>query len=172
MAAGGARGALGCAHYNNYRKVSPLKLGAEHVPFPCSLRELVLDRYGEPVGVGAHAHPMDRADLLEYLGNIDNFSLSPWVALSGQTEAIGDPATPSREEISILRWLGKALEIWEKQSPLEGRVAAQVRRLKPLAAAFALTDPSFLQPGAHPLHQLLDSIQTRAIGWQTGLLER
>lgn len=169
MAAGGARGALGCAHYNNYRKVSPLKLGAEHVPFPCSLRELVLDRYGEPVGVGAHAHPMDRADLLEYLGNIDNFSLSPWVALSGQTEAIGDPATPSREEISILRWLGKALEIWEKQSPLEGRVAAQVRRLKPLAAAFALTDPSFLQPGAHPLHQLLDSIQTRAIGWQTRL---
>jgi hypothetical protein len=128
-----------------------------------------LDRYGEPVGVGSHAHPMELDELLEYLKNIDNFSLSPWVALVGQTEAIGDPATPSREQIAILRWLGKALEIWEKQSQLEGRVAAQVRRLKPLSAALALTEPSFLQPGAHPLHQLLDNIQARAIGWQARL---
>tara|TARA_R110002072_G_scaffold84070_1_gene190630 strand:- start:16670 stop:18997 length:2328 start_codon:yes stop_codon:yes gene_type:complete len=128
-----------------------------------------LDRYGEPVGVGSHAHPMQHHELLEYLKNIDNFSLSPWVALAGQTEAIGDPATPSGEQIAILRWLGKAVELWEKQSPLEGRVAAQVRRLKPLAAALAVTDPAFLQPGAHPLHQLLDSIQARAIGWQARL---
>jgi hypothetical protein len=90
----------------------------------------VLDRYGEPAGVGGDEHPMHMDELLEYLKNIDNFSLSPWVALIGQTEAIGDPATPSREQTAILRWLGKALEIWEKQSPLEGRVAAQVRRLK------------------------------------------
>jgi hypothetical protein len=129
----------------------------------------MLDRYAEPAGVGSHAHPMQLDELLEYLKNIDNFSLSPWVALAGQTEAIGDPATPSPEQIAILRWLGKALEIWEKQSPLEGRVAAQVRRLKPLSAALALTDPTFLQPGAHPLHQLLDSIQARAIGWQARL---
>ncbi|MCB1704784.1 MAG: DUF1631 family protein [Halioglobus sp.] len=129
----------------------------------------MLDRYGEPAGVGGHAHPMQHHELLGYLKNIDNFSLSPWVALAEQTEAIGDPATPSREEIAILRWLGKALELWEKQSPLEGRVAAQVRRLKPLAAALAVTDPSFLQPGAHPLHQLLDNIQARAIGWQARL---
>jgi hypothetical protein len=129
----------------------------------------VLDRYGEPPGVGSDEHPMQLDELLEYLKNIDNFSLSPWVALVGQTEAIGDPATPSREQTAILRWLGKALEIWEKQSPLEGRIAAQVRRLKPLSAALALTEPSFLRPGAHPLHQLLDSIQARAIGWQARL---
>ena len=128
-----------------------------------------MDRFAEPVGVGGHAHPMQREELLGYLKSVDNFSLSPWVALTGQTEAIGDPATPSREQIAILRWLGKALEIWEKQVPLEGRVAAQVRRLKPLSAALAVTDPSFLQPGAHPLHQLLDSIQARAIGWQARL---
>ena len=112
---------------------------------------------------------MQLDELLEYLKNIDNFNLSPWVALAGQTEAIGDPVTPSPEQIAILRWLGKALEIWEKQSPLEGRVAAQVRRLKPLSAALALTDPTFLRPGAHPLHQMLDSIQARAIGWQARL---
>ncbi|CAA0126333.1 Uncharacterised protein [Halioglobus japonicus] len=128
-----------------------------------------MDRFGEPVGLGSHAHPMQRDELLGYLKSIDNFSLSPWVALTGQTEAIGDPATPSREQIAILRWLGKALEIWERQAPLEGRVAAQVRRLKPLSAALAVTDPTFLQPGAHPIHQLLDSIQARAIGWQARL---
>lgn len=129
----------------------------------------MLDRYGEQVSVGSNAHPMPLDELLDYLQNIDNFSLSPWVALVGQTEAIGDPATPSREQIAVLRWLGKAIELWEKQFPLEGRVAAQVRRLKPLAAALALTDPDFLQPGAHPLHQLLDNIHSRAIGWQARL---
>lgn len=161
--------ALGIADYVDHREVSPLKLGAEHVPFPCSLRELVLDRYGDPPGTGANAHPMHLDELIEYLRKIDNFSLSPWVAVVGQTEAIGDPATPSREQVAILRWLGKALEIWEKQFPLEGRLAAQVRRLKPLSAALALVDPSFMQPGVHPMHQLLDSIQARAIGWQARL---
>jgi hypothetical protein len=153
----------------NYREAGLLKLSAEHVPFPCSLRELVLDRYGEPPGAGSNIHPMQPNELLEYLQKIDNFSLSPWVAVMGQTEAMGDPATPSREHVAILRWLGKALEIWEKQFPLEARIAAQVRRLKPLSAAFAVIDPSFLQPGAHPLHQLLDNIQARAIGWQARL---
>ena len=146
-----------------------LKLSAEHIPFPCSLRELVLDRYGEPPGVGGNAHPMELSDLLDYLKKIDNYSLSPWVAIAGQTEAIGDPATPSREQVAILRWLGKAQEIWEKQYPLEPRIATQVRRLKPLCAAFAMVEPRFLQPGAHPLHQLLDLIQARAIGWQARL---
>ncbi len=169
MAPGSPRTAVGLFHCNDFRETKPLKLGAEHVPFPCSLLELVLDRYAEPPGVGSNAHPMQLDELLQYLKNIDNFNLSPWVAIVGQTEAIGDPATPSREQIAILRWLGKALELWEKQFPLEGRLAAQVRRLKPLSAAFAITDPGFMQPGIHPLHQLLDNIQARAIGWQSRL---
>lgn len=169
MAPGGSRRPVDFPYCTDHRKGRQLKLGPEHVPFPCSLRELVLDRYSEPVGVGSHAHPMQQDELLAYLKNIDNFSLSPWVALAAQTEAIGDTATPPPEQIATLCWLGKALEIWERQFPLEGRIAAQVRRLKPLLAALAVTDPSFLQPGAHPLHQLLDSIQGRAIGWQARL---
>lgn len=160
---------MGIVLYFDHWEANPLKLGAEHVPFPCSLRELVLDRYGDPPGSGANAHPMHIDELIEYLRKIDNFSLSPWVAVVSQTEAIGDPATPSREQVAILRWLGKALEIWEKQFPLEGRLAAQVRRLKPLSAALALVDPWFMQPGVHPMHQLLDNIQARAIGWQARL---
>lgn len=160
---------MGLSHCNDYMEANPLKLGAEHVPFPCSLRELVLDRYGEPMGVGSNAHPLQLDELLEYIKNIDNFNLSPWVAIQSQIEAMGDPAMPSQEQTAILRWLSKALEIWEQQFPLEGRLAAQVRRLKPLAAALALTDPRFMKPGAHPLHQLLDNIQARAIGWQSQL---
>ncbi|HEY6132304.1 MAG TPA: DUF1631 family protein, partial [Halioglobus sp.] len=129
----------------------------------------MLDRYAEPPGLGSTPHPMQLEELLQYLKNIDNFNLSPWAAIVGQTEAIGDPATPSREQVAILRWLGKALEIWEKQYPLEGRLAAQIRRLKPLLAALAILDPKFMQPGTHPLHHLLDSIQARAIGWQSRL---
>ncbi|NQX88592.1 MAG: DUF1631 family protein [Halioglobus sp.] len=146
-----------------------LKLGPEHIPFPCSLRELVLDRYAEPPGAGANAHPMDLDELVGYLRDIDDFSVSPWVAVMDKTEAIGDPATPSREHSAILRWLGKSLEIWEKEFPLESRLATHLRKLKPLAAALALSDERFMQPGAHPLHQLLDAIQSRAIGWQTRL---
>ncbi len=169
MAPGRPGTAVGLSDCNDYRETNPLKLGAEHVPFPCSLLELVLDRYAEPPGMGSNPHPMQLDELLEYLKSIDNFNLSPWVAIVGQTEAIGDPATPSREQVAILRWLGKALEIWEKQFPLEGRIAAQVRRLKPLSAALAIVDPRFMQPGTHPLHQLLDNIQARAIGWQSRL---
>jgi hypothetical protein len=160
---------VGYSHCHDYREADLLNLGAEHIPFPCSLRELVLDRYAEPPGAGANAHPMKLEELIGYLTDIDDFSVSPWIAVMERTEAIGDPATPSREHTAILRWLGKALEIWEKEFPLESRMANQLRRLKPLAAALAVTDANFLKPGAHPLHQLLDTIQARAIGWQSRL---
>jgi len=160
---------VGLIYRNDYRETSPLNLGIEHVPFRCSLRELVLDRFAEAPGAGGNAHPLKTDELIGYLKEIEDFSISPWIAVTEKTEAIGDPASPSREHTAMLRWLGKGLEIWEKEYPLEGRLANQVRRLKPLAAALAITDPKFLTPGAHPLHQLLDHIQARAIGWQSRL---
>lgn len=129
----------------------------------------MLDRYAEPPGAGGNAHPMETGELIEYLKDIDDFSVPPWVAVMEKTEAIGDPASPSREHTAVMRWLGKAMELWEKEFPLESRLANQCRRLKPLAAALAITDAGFMKPGAHPLHQLLDTIQERAIGWQSRL---
>ena len=169
MAPDGPRALVGCSHCNDYKEATPLNLGAENVPFPCSLRELVLDRYAEAPGAGSNAHPMQVEELIMYLREIDDFSISPWVAIIEKTEAIGDPATLSREHTAILRWQGKAMELWEKQFPLDGRVATQVRRLKPLSAALAILDPKFMQPGAHPIHLLLDAIQARSIGWQSRL---
>ncbi|MCX2977856.1 DUF1631 family protein [Candidatus Marimicrobium litorale] len=128
-----------------------------------------MDRYAEPPGAGADAHPMDTAELVDYLKSVEDFNIPPWIAVMEKVDAMGDPATPSREQTAILRWLGKGLELWEKQYPLEGRLGSRVRHLKPLAAALAVTDPGFLQPGAHPLHQMLDSIHERAVGWQSRL---
>ena len=48
-------------------------------------------------------------------------------------------------------------------------LAAMIRRLKPLCAALAVTDASFLVPGAHPMHRLFDALQSRAVGWQSNL---
>lgn len=127
------------------------------------------DRYDDSPAPGDTANTMEVDELLGYLQDVDNFDLSPWMGILTQTEAMGDPAMPSKEQSAILLWLGKSLEQWENQFPLEEPLATQVKRIKPLAAAQAIIDPTFLQPGAHPIHKLLDAIQGRAVGWQSQL---
>lgn len=112
---------------------------------------------------------MDTQELLGYLREIDHNKFEPMAGILAQTEAIGDPALPSTEHTAILYWLGAATSDWEQHFALEEPLAGQLRRLKPLMAALAVTEASFLTPGAHPLHQLLDSIQLYAIGWQPRL---
>ena len=79
------------------------------------------------------------------------------------------PADPASEQAAVLRWLGAAWQWWEEQYPLEPTLAEEVRRLLPLAEALAVAEPDFLVPGGHPLHQLLDTLQAAAIGWQPRL---
>lgn len=150
-------------------EAKPLNLSAEHFPFPCSLRELVQDRYDDSPAPINSANTMELDEVIGYLENVEDVELSPWMGILTQTEAMGDPAMPSKEQSAILHWLGRALEQWEKQFPLEEPLASQVKRIKPIAAAHAITDETFLQPGAHPIHQLLDAISDRAIGWQPNL---
>ena len=169
MASGPFDATVGISDPTHNREVNPLKLGAEHLPFPCSLRELVLDRYAISDSTDSNAHAMQVEELLEYLKTGDHRNLSPLDAVVKQTELIGDPAAPSREHAATLKWLGNALALWEKKFPLEEPLADDVRRMVPLAASLAILDPCFLQPGAHPLHQLLDNIQDSAIGWQSRL---
>lgn len=154
---------------DNYLEAKQLNLGTEHFPFPCTLGELVLDRYDDSPAPVNSANTLELEEILGYLENVDNFDLSPLMGIMTQTEAMGDPAMPSKEQSAILLWLGKALEQWEKEFPLEEPLASYVKRIKPVAAAQAITDPTFLQPGAHPIHQLLDAIQARAVGWQSEL---
>ena len=111
--------------------------------------------------------PLD--ELLQYLKDIDNFDLTPLEGVLLQTEAIGDPALPTTQQTAILQWLGTALRDWQQHFPLEEPLASQLRPLGSLAAAMAVADPAFLTPGAHPIHQLLDTLQACAIGWQSRL---
>ncbi|MDZ7783706.1 MAG: DUF1631 family protein [Halioglobus sp.] len=145
-----------------------MKLTSEHFPISCSLQQPVQEAFAG--AAGADDNPtMQLEELLGYLRNPKDLDLTPYADLLGQTEQMGDPALPSQEQTATLRWIGEAVHQFEKRFPLEEPLASQVRRLKPLAASIALVEPDFHQPDAHPLHQLLDSIQERAVGWQSRL---
>jgi hypothetical protein len=76
---------------------------------------------------------------------------------------------PAPEHVAVLLWLGAAFTHWETHFPLEEPLRSELRRLKPLAAKLAITDPDFLVAGRHPLHQILDNLQLAAVGWQQRL---
>lgn len=112
---------------------------------------------------------MDARELRGYLRNMDYNAYYPMAGILAQTEAIGDPALPATDQRAILSWLDAAMADWDQSFPLEEPLAAELRRLRPVIAAQALMDASFLTPGAHPLHQLLDAVQSYAVGWQARL---
>lgn len=112
---------------------------------------------------------MEPGDLFNYLRNIDCDAFDPLEGILEQTEAIGDPAAPSLEQMAIMKWLGCAFSDWQRQFPLEEPLATELRRLKPLLAAVAISEEPFLTPGAHPLHKMMDTIHAHAIGWQPRL---
>jgi hypothetical protein len=149
-------------------EVKPLKLTAEHFPLPCSLLEPVIERYAE-AQTQTQAMEMEMGELLGYLRNAPDLSLTPLQSLLAQTDSIGDPALPGVKQSAILQWLGDTFEVWEQQYPLDSCLRLELRRLKPLAACLAVTEPKFMVPGAHPLHRILDSLQQGAVGWQTSL---
>jgi len=112
---------------------------------------------------------MERQELIGYLREMDERALSPLDAVLARTEAIGDPELPSEGDLAILGWMGETFRCWEQQFPLAEPLAGELRRLKPLLAAVAVSDPAFLVPGAHPVHRLMDCIQQAAVGWQPEL---
>jgi hypothetical protein len=160
---------LGLSAWADNLEVVPLKLTAEHFPLPCSLLETVVERYSDPQVSVADEQALSPAELLDYIRKIDNLQLPPLEAILAQTEAIGDPALPDAQQVAILRWLGTAQQEWEQSFPVDEPLASEIRRLKPLTAALALSSPDFFSPGAHPMHQILDTIQAAAIGWQPRL---
>ncbi len=112
---------------------------------------------------------MGLGELIGYLRSADHLESGPLDSVQAQTEAIGDPAVPAGENAAVLKWLGAAFDRWETAFPLEEPLRSELRRLKPLAAKLAITDPDFLVAGRHPLHQMLDTLQLAAVGWQARL---
>lgn len=159
---------MGLPARSDYQEASNLKLAAEHFPISCSLRKQLEGDIAKGSRKG-NDPVMPVEDLLEYLKKPADLDLTPYADLLNQTEAMGDPALPSWEHTVILRWFGEAWHFYEQRFPLEEPLKSSIRRLKPLAATFAIVDPDFMQPDVHPLHQLLDGIQERAVGWQASL---
>ncbi len=146
-----------------------MMLPAAMFPMASSVRELVLKRFTHPESLLRGAQIMAREELDEYVAAYSDTALSPLDAVLRAAEAVGDPTLPPTAESALLGWVGAAFAYWEQEFPLDPTLALKLRALKPLAAASALNDPRFLQPGAHPLHQLLDALHDAAIGWQAEL---
>lgn len=126
----------------------------------------MLERYAEAATPDL---AMGLDEVLGYLSKMEDNHLSPLQSILAQTESMADPALPTSDQMAILQWLGSAFDNWEQQFLLEESLRLELRRLKPLAASLALTDPDFLQPGRHPIHRMLDALQLSAVGWQAGL---
>lgn len=126
-------------------------------------------RYTTPASTAPGMQPMNLRKLIGYLRSSGNLELTPLQSILAQAATVRDPAMPTAEQMAILEWLGAAFEQWERDFPLEEPLRSEMRRLKPLAAKLAVTDPDFLTPGGHPLHLLLDSLQLTAVGWQARL---
>ena len=168
MATGIACRPLELSHHNDNLEVAALKLSPEHFPLPYSLREPVMQRYGQSQAPGED-QSMPLEELLDHLQSIDDFQLSPLDAVSAQLESIGDPTQPTPEQHATLSWVDSAFNDWQTRYTLAQPLAQSLQRLRPLAGALSLHNSSFYQPGAHPFHQLLDQVVTCAIGWQPDL---
>ncbi|MFT4823932.1 MAG: hypothetical protein ACI9DH_001607 [Halioglobus sp.] len=147
-------------------EVIPLKLTATQFPLSCSLQDLVLNSYASSAqATGDGQLVMDPGEVLVRLRKIDNYRLSPVDAIRTQGE-LGDPRMPSPSLMAILQWVNDAFALWEEGFPIEEPVGSQLRKMLPAIAALAIDDERFFVPGSHPLHQLLDTLHSSAIGWQ------
>ncbi|MDG1066642.1 MAG: DUF1631 family protein [Luminiphilus sp.] len=71
--------------------------------------------------------------------------------------------------VAVLTWIDATFACWEREAILAPEAQQLTNRLRPLAAAFALTDSRFFTPGAHGLHRLLDVLYDYLKGWHGGL---
>ena len=142
---------------------------AADIPLTTSVIAGIRAKFGDNSETGTAAEALALEELLSYLNDISDFSLPLVAAIKAQTEAIGDPAVPAGEQLAVLAWLDQSWLQWEHIYPLEQPLLLELRQLRPLVGALALTDANFQIPGQHPLHHLLDAVQDSAVGWQESL---
>lgn len=102
--------------------------------------------------------------LVKVLGDLDVQGESLLAALS---EA--GYKNPDSDSEAVIRWVDATFNHWTSHFPLAPEMQALVEGMRPLAAAFALTDARFYVPGGHALHRLLDVIHSGFQGWHAGL---
>lgn len=145
-----------------------MALSTQHIPLPCSLRERVSEEFA-PENPSLSADTLSTSDLVAFLGKSKDTDNSPLATIRRRAAKQNRSAELRPEDHATLSWVCEAFADWEEQYPLEAPLRDHVHRLLPLAAAMAFSDDSFFTPGKHPLHRLLDVIQSGAVGWQVRL---
>ena len=135
-------------------------MGDERLPLTPSLESDVRTGFAVPAREGS----VDEATLVAALAALapaDNDSLASALEASA--------TIASAESAAVLNWVDAAFSRWQSRYPLDPELAKAMLSAKPLAAAFALSDNRFFTPGAHALHQLLDTVQRGFAGWSSEL---
>jgi hypothetical protein len=145
-----------------------MPLTRDHLPLPCSLRERVTRDFA-PRDHALSANALDHDKLVAYLARSKDTDGSPLATIRRRAAKDGRGPDLSAEDHASLAWVCEAFADWEENYPIESPVRERIARLLPLAVAVALRDESFFMVGSHPLHQLLDSLQHGAVGWQARL---
>ncbi|PIE38926.1 MAG: hypothetical protein CSA53_03685 [Gammaproteobacteria bacterium] len=112
---------------------------------------------------------LSEAQLIDYCTRYTQVDEFPLDAISQACAEANETMGPSPQYSAVLCWLGIALQYWEQQYPLDNSLTRKLRQIRPLLTLCAVTDADFLVPGEHPLHQLMDTLQNRAVGWQPQL---
>jgi hypothetical protein len=165
-----AGSALGLSDHPRFLEVEHLTLSAKQFPLEVTLQGRVAELFAEESGSPPPAAEiLDHATLLQRLRNVGDPSQGALESIQIQGQAAGDLRQPAPEDAARLRWADAAFTLWECDFPLDPELSMRLRRLKPLCAGLAVVDTTFLVPGRHPLHRLLDSVQAASIGWQASL---
>lgn len=145
-----------------------MALSTEHIPLPCSLRDRVLREFA-PATSGLSIDPLPRDVLIAFLGKSKETDGSPLSTIKRRASKENRKPDLRPEDMATLAWVCEAFEDWQEHYPLESPLSDYIQRLRPLAVAMALSDEAFFTPGMHPLHHLLDTLQSGAVGWQQRL---
>ena len=162
-----SRGSVDLLNRTYNLEAKHLKPHQQQFPLSRSLHSAVLEKYAPDHNIDEVVLTLD--EIFDYLNKIDDVELPILAAILEQTEAIGDPGLPNVEQIALLNWLEAALSHWERQFPVEEPLASEFKKLRPLAAALAMTDPTFSTPGAHSFHLIMDTLCLSLVGWHTHL---
>ncbi|MHA7817183.1 MAG: DUF1631 family protein [Pseudohaliea sp.] len=144
-----------------------MTLPNEHLPLPCSLREVV-DRCFPHAEPGPEVKLLDRERLVAYLRDAIDAD-DPPLRLIRRRAGDDGGAQLAPADASTIEWVSLAFDCWNRDFPVEAPLRDALHRLLPLAIAVALRDQGFFTPGTHPLHTLLDRLQHSAVGWQARL---
>jgi hypothetical protein len=137
------------------------------LPLPRSVRDRVRELFAPEHGSGGP--PLDREEVVAYLARSMDTDSSPLATIRRRAAKAGRSPDLAAEDHATLVWISEAFSDWEETYPLESPLREYIHKLHPLAVAIAISDDSFFEVGAHPLHRLIDAMQQGAVGWQARL---